>query len=280
MRGTIKVNLDFMSEIPKTIADEKYNRLRNDQGISTAGDGKQFVGAAMLPEIDKLLSKARVSSRRGMGYKIFRSAGVWGKDDKVTSYVACIEGQGEKWKVDISILEELSLGDEELISHWPVIVSAGLDKDLLAATLKRDKGDVDYDPDDIETGNFFDTLLAGAQEHLIEGNEELPSLQERVYGYRVIYYVERTLFLVATSPPKLEVTSGYFFDDVHYPVIEASDKEQPQVALIGDTPAELEAMSRLRHAMETEIDDELLQEFREALVILGFVKRSRLRIDR
>ncbi len=256
-------------------AELKFRALKEATGIYTARDSRQFVEVTMLPAIDELLKHDGRARLRGTGYYISRSAEVRGKDGCNTYYAVLIEGRGAEWETEITILEQNSLTDEELIAHWPAVVASGLAADLLDDSLSGDPDTAIYDHEDVVSGSFPDALLAHAQQDALEEGDDT-SIQERIYQQNILFYVDRTLYITSGKPPRQELTFGYYYDDTCYPVGH-NDEDTQQLVLVGDTPAELEAMSKIKRVCEREIDETHLQEFVNALVILGIMKRSRRR---
>lgn len=168
------------------------------------------------------------------------------------------------------IMDEL-----EVISEWPLIEATGAADSLLvdASMLHIQSAGVDDDVD-LDDPDITREIMQSQSESLLtleEDDEE--SMVQVAFGSDVERYYEKKLRLTTGIRPSLSIDAGYQTDDDSFDMDLGDEYGH---TLLGDTPAELDVMSQLSKETFTTIDAETMQEFLEALEVVGILKRHML----
>ena len=251
------------------------NSGRQEAGLYTVQDSVDYSARYLLPVLNRSLSARTPSHPRAKARGEFnRSVTKFDHNsDYFTEFRArgCDYGDGVP-SFELSIDRYETMDDLKMLVEWPVVEASGLGQALkerqFVHALGVDEDEV-FDCDD-ELTWFDDRLSMQASIDAIEEGEDVETLVELIHGYHVYAFCKRALVLVNGMKPELLVENGYMFNDEHYYLDDKLFYETKS-----DSMDDLVAFANLKEQTRYSIDGEVLQEFHEALQVLGMIKLSR-----
>mgnify|MGYP000873746342 CR=1 FL=1 len=298
-----------MPEIPDQHTADKANskprqtRRRTegpDYGIYGSADSTDYLTRQIVPILAEALGASQPTMRgmRGLFGSIGREMTLHRGNGDVAYYGVTIErtSDTDRWgnklaeiALEVVISETHTLDDHELLTEWPLLESVGAGDGLVVDSLmlhapEVDSEEIDFDDPDlilklmaaqsefIKTPEPGDGMFEDGEEDNDNDDNDDGSLGSMLYGTDVERYFQKTLRVARGKRPTLTLKAGYETASDTYP-IELGDAYRTK--WFGDTPAEVAVITQLNDESFRTIDSELVQEFEEALIIVGILKRRK-----
>lgn len=285
-----------MSELPRKYRSADYvgpksrsprgksGNTGDDIGIYSRNDNTAHILRYAVPVLAETLGAKDPSFRSMIGKvgSLTRTASKYINQTDKISYDVFIErsldttNSGKKiGRVTLQVIvTHLHMLDEsELIAEWPLIEEVGAADDLLTDAVKQHVPGADTtDEIDFDDPVLHAEMMQGQTDYLSElGEDDDETMVAALLGSEVDRYFEKKLRLTTGIRPSLSVHAGYQTDESSY---EFKLGDGYSTDLLGDTPAELALMSQLNSESFASIDSEVMQEFVEALEVVGILTRK------